>query len=384
MNPRQIELWFNLMNLVNTNESFYFVDKKLDDVWYRCFSYRLANYSDFLNPDALECRGHLFEIAKSQYENDLSVIPIRLACWPIQKFFNLNENPMTMNLDLDNINTIASKADGSLISTFLHNNELRLKSKTSLESEQALDAMEWLNLEQNIKFKEELYILTKLNFTINLEWCSRKNQIVLGYDTPKLIILNVRDNENGKYVHKYLRYIKENGHELLLCSYQEICNNWVIYEQPEDPKNFILNVVNMKNIEGFVVKLTNGLMFKVKTDWYCDRHKAKDSINNQRQLFEAVINEVTDDLRQLFVNDSYALMKITEMEEHVKNIFTKTIHIVENFYNTNKHLNRKDYAILGQQSLEPKEFNLVMMKYIGKEVDIKEWMKKNFDSFELK
>lgn len=380
MNARQKKLWDNLINLTNTNESFYFIDKNIDDITYRCFSYRIASYTDFLNPDALECRGHLFEVKQ---ENNIT-IPIRLVCWPPNKFFNLNENPMTMDLDISDIKNISLKADGSLISTFLHKNELNLKSKTSLNSEQSIDATEWLNLPKNNKLKEELFELTKKNLTINLEWCSRKNQIVIGYDEPRLIVLSIRDNDNGNYLYINESYYKDDGTEILLSDYNEIIKNWVEYISPEDPKKFILTTCEMKDIEGFVVTLNNGIIFKIKTDWYCSLHKLKDNIKNVRNLFEAVVDETIDDLKSLFINDPWAIQKIFDMEQNVKTIYYKTLNNIEKFYEDNKHLNRKEYAILGQKILDYKEFWLVMLKYNGEDINLKEWMKKNFDSFNLK
>lgn len=59
---RQEELYTNLMSLVASNEAFYYVDHVLNSCIYRVFTYRLASYTDFLEPDALECRGHMFRL----------------------------------------------------------------------------------------------------------------------------------------------------------------------------------------------------------------------------------------------------------------------------------------------------------------------------------
>lgn len=380
MNIRQTELWNNLMALTESTEVFYFVDHKLDNKCYRVFSYRLASYTDFLNPDALECRGHMFEIS----EEGKNTQPIRLASWPSEKFFNKEENPFTMNLDLSCIQSIMVKADGSLISTFVHNNQLKLKSKTSLSSEQAIDAMKWLDLPENEKFKEELTELALKDYTINMEWCANTNRIVLAYDKPQLTVLNIRDNQSGRYVRSVIRNVRENSQELLLCSYNEIINNWIDYEFPPNTIKFVEDIPNMEGIEGFVIKLSGGQHFKVKTNWYLTRHRNKDSVNNPRQLFEAVLDEATDDLKTLFVDDKVSLKLITDMEEKIDKIYNHIVSTVEKFYTVNKHLGRKEYAILGQKELDRKEFGLAMCKYIGQEIDYKTWMKKNWKEFGLK
>ncbi len=62
--------------------------------------------------------------------------PIRIASRPMEKFFNLNENPMTMGIDISDVEYIMDKADGSLVSSYVDDGYLYLKSKTSLYSDQ--------------------------------------------------------------------------------------------------------------------------------------------------------------------------------------------------------------------------------------------------------
>lgn len=93
MNQYQLELYENLMALCAKSEAFSFKDFKLDTRTYRIFTYRLASYSDFLNPGALECRGAMFEI------NDFfgEIVPENLASLPPHKFFNWEEVSSDIN-----------------------------------------------------------------------------------------------------------------------------------------------------------------------------------------------------------------------------------------------------------------------------------------------
>lgn len=98
MNKYQLQMYNDLMNLVSNSDVFYFQDFEVDGHTYRIFNYRLASYTDFMQPSALECRGHMFEIVggdkcSSQYDS-----PIRLATLPMQKFFNLNEVSPDINV----------------------------------------------------------------------------------------------------------------------------------------------------------------------------------------------------------------------------------------------------------------------------------------------
>ena len=89
MNEYQSKLFTDLKNLVNShdkkNRIFFFKDHQFKDKTYRIFNYQLANYAQFCLPNALECRGHMFEI-------DGNEEPVRLASLPVPKFFNIGEN----------------------------------------------------------------------------------------------------------------------------------------------------------------------------------------------------------------------------------------------------------------------------------------------------
>jgi len=363
MNDFQSKLYRDLIKLCDTNEAFFHKDHIKDNRTYRIFNYRLASYGDFCSPNALECRGHMFEV--------IDDIPVRLASLPMEKFFNLYENPFTENVDLTKAIKVMAKEDGSLISTFIHNGNLSLKSKASLESDQAVDALRWLENNQPSLY-DELLDLTLFGYTVNMEWTSPNNRIVLGYQEDKLIILNIRNTFTGEYVNPSKFHL-----------YNEIHKCWV--ENVEDLKAgeidlFVSNIPSMEDVEGFVVELSTGQKIKIKTEWYLVRHRAKDSVNAPRRLFEAIISEAIDDVRTLFHGDPVALQTISEMEARVEPIFNHMIETVERFYEENKGLIRKDYAIKAQ-GLNDGLMPLYMNLYIGRENDYKEFAIKNYKMF---
>jgi len=364
-------LYDDLMNLVETSEAFYFKDFPLDDKIYRIFNYRLASYTEFLHPGGLECRGHMFEVSADGKK-------YRLASLSPEKFFNLNENPLTMGLDLTQIDYIMLKADGSLISTYIHNGELRLKSKGSLSSDQALAAMKLINRPENSAFKDVLYKVTASFFTVNLEWCAPDNRIVIGYEQPHLVVLNVRNHISGAYVDVF------NDAYFSLPAFDELRANWIDYVEPEDPVQFVADIPDMVDVEGYVVRLKDGQHIKIKTGWYMALHHTKDSINSPRRLYEAVLESATDDMRSLFFDDVVALNMISDMEQKVEKLYNHLVDSVERFYERNKDSERKDYAILGQKELDKKAFGLAMSRYLGHEVDYKDFMKRKWKDFGIK
>lgn len=369
MNYYQLQLYTELMALVESNEAFFYVDRVLDDKTYRLFNYRLASYTNFLQPGALECRGVMFDVTDEA--------EVRLVSLPMEKFFNLYENPMTMDLDLTKVVAVEAKADGSLISTFIHNGELRLKSKGALESEQAIAAMAYLEREDQAEFKMALFYITSMGFTINMEYCGPANRIVIGYMEPVLTVLNVRFTSDGTYVDVFSAPILHDE------MWDPIRNAYIERLDIQDPVQFVSAIPDMEGIEGYIIRLDSGQRIKIKTLWYLTQHRAKDSINSDRRLFEAVLAESSDDLRTLFHDDPLVIQRIEWMEGLVEGWYNHLVDTVERFYERNKHMERKDYAILGQQELESLHFGLAMNKYVGKAVNYKDIMATKWREFGL-
>lgn len=365
------QLFDNLMALCEPEDSpFSFKDHQMSGDTFRIFNYRIASYTDFCKPDALECRGIMFKMHDGR--------PVRIASRPPQKFFNLNENPFTMALDHHKVVDLMTKADGSLISSYLIGDRysLGLKTKASLESEQAVAAMAWLKNPENEEFCNDVHELTIQGWTVNMEWIAPENRIVLAYQKPELLVLNIRNNESGMTLYQDQVYSRKGL-------------KWVrgerIYDG-EHAKKFIDSIPEMRDIEGFVVRYENGQLVKVKTIWYLNLHLTKDSIIIPRRLFECVVNETTDDLRSLFATDEWALGRIKEMEDLTKPKLNHMIACVESYYEQNKDLSRKDYAIKGQKELGV-FFSLGMDRYLVEKglrtsgPDYKAFAIKNFKTF---
>lgn len=360
ISERQLVIYHNLLKYTQEGEVFFAADQMFKGVKYRIFSYRLGAYTPFMQPDALEGRGIMFEL-------DANDQPIRLAARPMHKFFNLNENPSTMNLNLavDNIGYVFDKVDGSLISTYLdHEDELQLKSKTSLGSDQV--QMAWKVVNKDIYLKDLLTDLTHAGWTVNLEYIGPDNQIVIGYANSDVRILNLRHRENGSY-HFTLDPQDE----------QYMVNSF-------GPNYDLKSLETATGFEGVVVVLGSGEWFKMKTPWYAALHHTKDSINSKRRLFECIINEAADDLKAMFFQDPISVQKIIDMENLIVPQFNKLQFDVEHFYQSNKDLDRKSFAIKGQQDLVRGLFSLSMSRYLGREVNFKEWAIKNIEHFGVK
>lgn len=363
------------MNLTmdSENSKFFFKDAFTSlGTKVRIFSYHIASYSDWLLPDALEARGIMFELD----EDDK---PVRIMSRPMQKFFNLNENPLSMNLNLSEIMFYMTKEDGSLISTYQDRGYLFLKSKTSVNSDQVQQAATWLNLPEQRDFRSALLDVTMQNYTVNMEWVSPENRIVLGYEEPRLVVLNVRHNETGEYLDpKTMTQIAGFVGRIVQ-----------LFNSPEDPETWVKETREAQGIEGYVAVMSEN-MFKLKTDWYCSLHHTKDSINNPRRLWECCSENATDDLRQMFESDKISLTRINDFDSIYSNAFSDSLLYVRDFYNKNRGKDRKEFAI--QAQIKTKEddtrylFGLIMKTYTGFDAEkivneIKQVLVKNWDFF---
>lgn len=361
----------HLMQLCESHESFFYSDQVLGSNTYRIFNYRLASYTQWLEPFALECRGITFLVDES---GDHS-IALALVSWPFEKFFNLHENPFTMELDLVEPLEVVEKMDGSLISTMFVDGGVWLKSKGSLFSEQAQAANKLIHTEEFedlCVFLQDCVLLE--DWTVIMEYTAPDNRIVVPYDRPGLTVLAIRDNQTGLYVP--LKAYRDNP-----------AAKWFvrdITDEIDDINQFVVDIAEMKDIEGYIVKISSGQRVKIKSEWYAKLHHIKDSINSERRLFEAVVYDTVDDVKAQFYDDAQAMAIIVAMEEKVSSIFNHMVDVVERFFERNKHMERKDYAIKGQTELEKLHFGLAMQKYIGREVDYRATMVKHRKQFGIK
>ena len=360
-----------LIQLTETDSEFFYAEQILDNKVYHIFNYRLASYESFMNPKvadsyiALSARGIMFDVTDK--EN------IKIVSRPMNKFFNIEQG----EVDRSNMKLVGymDKLDGSLISTYLHNGELKLKTKGSIKSEQAIAAMEWLDLPENSEMKNFLKFHTeKNNLTVNMEWTAPDNQIVLFYPEASLRILNMVNNKNGKIL------TAENIDK------ENLVNKDIFVKSHKIPNmsldDIIENIRNEQGNEGYILEFFdseyNTHLVKVKNIWYVNLHQIKSNLNTTSKIIETIIDETSDDVRVLFAEDKHFLDNITRLENVVSPRISKIEADVEKFYSDNKKLSRKDYAIKAQAELQP-YMSLAMNLYIGKETNYKEFFKKNID-----
>lgn len=392
-----MKLYNDLMELCSTGNFFYKDQVTPNGYSVRIFSYHYASYGDWIKPSALECRGIMFLM------NDDYDMVFHVMCRPMEKFFNVGEHPRTFeelvqdlierkllssprpgnnlkydellntygqlalkhelcslaqnDIDFSKVEYVMDKADGSLISSYLDYDNFNFKSKTSLYSEQAIAAYNLIKTPEYKDLYDAVQEWTEEGYTVNFEYVAPDNNIVLVYQKPELILLNIRDNQTGGYVH--ISHLKNH----------KVFKKYLV--KTFDTLPTLADIKQEVNKEGYVVKLHNQFV-KIKTDWYIALHRLKDSVNNNKDLFDAIVQGVVDDVKgALRPEDEYGHTKIKVFED-IFFEFLKYKELIEIYYHQYNHLDRKEYALKGQELLNPLGkfgpglFSIYMDLYIGR------------------
>lgn len=346
------KLYYNLLSLCKSSSDrkfFYSDDVSPIGKKYRIFSYNFASYSDWLLPDALECRGIMFEMDGET--------PIRIASRPMEKFFNLNENPFTLSINLDDVKYLMTKEDGSLVSTYLDGGIVRFKSKGSIKSDQAVSATSILLDIDHKNLADRLLELCNDGFTANFEYVAPTNKIVLTYPEKRLILLNIRDNNTGEYIEYDDIYLDPVFRKYLVDRFEVPEGDWTS------------DVKSSTNIEGYVAVMKDGSHFKLKTDWYVALHTTRDSISSPEKLFLAIVNGASDDLKAMYADDEFSFKKVELFEKAYLDFLDRSFYICLDTYDKHKGKDRKTYAIEAQAVCKgaqtPWLFGIIMNLYQG-------------------
>ena len=264
---------------------------------------------------------------------------------------------------LPHVTRLEEKRDGSLISTYLDNGNLMVKSKGSLYSDQANDANRFLQRPENADFKQMLKVFAENDYTVSMEYTAPKNQIVLKYDEQELIILGIRHTQTGEY----LEPSKVAEFDATVEDFNilpEIQRTYVDYEEVDGlTEERVQEIRDMTGIEGYVL-VGKDQRTKLKTDWYVNLHRLKDNINNNKRLVESVLEERTDDLRQLFEHDAGSIQKIADFENRYIELVGKYLHETRELCKELDGLNRKEYAITAQKKVSWNPlFGIIMRQY---------------------
>jgi hypothetical protein len=94
----------------------------------------------------------------------------------------------------------------------------------------------------------------------------------------------------------------------------------------------------------------------------------------ERDIAQLVLDEGLDDLKAMLVGEGVNIDEILQIEGRVLHVLREMALEVDLAYNTDRHLERKDFAI--KHNGTP-YFGLLMAKYQGREPSFKEFFERN-------
>lgn len=278
----------------------------------------------------------------------------KIVALPFPKFFNLNENKFSeFPFSEWKVKNIFEKIDGSLISLIKVNGKYYCKSMKSIESDVSKEAQQFFDKPENLNLR--LHAMKKIEdgFSPMYEYTSQSCRIVLDYGEPKMTYLGCRNKVTGEII------LPLKGLDDILVPIPRIFTS-----------SEIQRYLEQKGVEGVVVTLEDGTMFKMKSEEYFEIHKIISDFSVKNML-EKILNKQTDDI--------VPILKKYGMEDKIKQL----IELEDIFYNTGfdiqcscyktyvkvKDLGRKEAAEIVLQ--ENKKYSSIIFKMLdNKDVSI--------------
>jgi T4 RnlA family RNA ligase len=273
--------------ICDTHDNFIFYESKHKEDGFdiSIFNYRLATFQNFENPvpDRPDIKGYEMRGITFLWNTDGTLHKRYLL---LDKFFNLEQTPCSMYSVVKDykIKNIYNKEDGSIASFVrLPNGKVLGRSKTSFQSDQAIEIQKIYEKDRQIK--QFVDFCMDEDIIPIFEFVSPQNRIVVPYANTELILLRMRDNKTGEYLN-----INDFAHKLDGISVAASLGEHTL----DSIKEVVLKMVGK---EGVIVQFENGKMIKIKSPWYCDRHKIfTTDLNRENTLIKFIVDETIDDV----------------------------------------------------------------------------------------
>lgn len=223
-----------------------------------------------------ECRGLIFDTEG------------KLISRPYHKFFNAGEKEETQlnKINLYEPHVVLEKLDGSMIRPIPTADGFRLATKAGI-TDIAEQAEEFI--EDKLNYSRFIKKCIQKGTTPIFEWCSRKNRIVIDYPEDQLILTGVRYLDTGSYVaYSTMKMYAESWDIPVVKAVDGL--------SVQNIELFIKQVREWEDSEGIVLRFDSGHMVKVKADDYILRHKSKESISQEKNVLQAVLEDSVDDI----------------------------------------------------------------------------------------
>lgn len=304
------DLYNTLVGICKKKRNVFSRSFEYDGVHYIIFHYKNNTY--FPTPEWRECRGCMFEVT----QDGSYIAPV---CRPFEKFFSSKElkkkdlrEPLIDFYGESSSYKLYTKLDGSIISSFLHKNELDFKSNQAVNGIHTIDAKRILD--EQSEFRLNIEEATKNGNTVMLELTSPELKIVVPYEKSELTVIGVRNISDGQYW----------SHDKLV----EFFGVDKVVKECSDMN--IEDVYSLENVEGCVAVYDSMLRIKIKSHWYMKASKPGNNGIVCKGLLEAFKSD--EMVKQYLLRINKLHEDDEEMVEKVKFILEKGRTFFENVY----------------------------------------------------
>ena len=295
-----------------------------------------------------ECRGMIFD-------NATGAILRR----PYHKFFNLNQIDETHinKIDLTQPHDIIEKLDGSMIVPYRVNRRVIWGTKMG-------DTDVCTPVEAFVKLHPEYLRFFQRceasNISPIFEWMSRVNRIVIDHPEDRLVLTAMRTITHGGYMsHKFIT-------DSAALDGIPAVERFHVGEHTsiEDIMDYIRA---QEGTEGVVIRFDNGHMIKIKSEWYCAIHGAKELITEEKNVVRLIVEEAIDDAKALVLEEDRENLTRYERDFWSKvNDFaremTASIIVARKMFKT-----RKDFALRKDKGIH--EVEVAVFRFFDNEVN---------------
>lgn len=246
---------------------------------YTVIDYQFAGPATFDHPARIECRG-------LKFAPDGTII-----ARPLHKFFNVGEKPDTQPhlLDFEQPHVIMEKMDGSMIHPAIVDGCVRFMTRMGCTDHAA-------KAERHLTNDIREWCFANRDLTPIFEWTAPDNRIVVSYAESQLTLLAVRELQSGHYLSRY---------DLDGIALQLGVAAVPLHSAGAD---FLAHARAVRGMEGFVVRFADGLWVKAKGEDYVLKHKAKESVLQEKNVLALVLRGELDDVLPLLdANDRRAV-----------------------------------------------------------------------------
>ncbi len=333
------------LKITENSEAFYVSRGKIQGFEYAMFSYRLAQYEDFIKYNALEMRGLTFVYNGVEWVRHLM----------LTKFFNLNENKGNLYKDFKDkkIKSIQDKKDGSLISFLtLPNGNVVPRTKMGIDNDQVKWVKQLLDKNDKEYFYNKIKSFKSQGVTFLFEFTAPKNRIVIKHTEPSLTLLQGR-REDGLYLNKAELESSSRMLKIPLVQYEELASLETLIKRRETEIDK----------EGWCVTYEDGTIQKIKTEWYVAEHRLRESLQRENDIIKLTLDEEIDDLLSELEGDEKTELQaqVTLIDHYYNHRVFKALNLRVKYYQDYKE-DRKAFAI---DNCKVQDFGVVMKNLIG-------------------